>query len=98
MPRQLIVEFEARTVRAATDDHATADTEHLQDLSERFAKVGTRDAHKLSGWAGWIEQGAEEIKNGSLAATCAEFAGSSDVFECRVIMRSKKEGEIPFLK
>ena len=79
---------------ASADDHAALNAERLQDVRERGAKFGARDADKLRGRPRGIEERAEEVEDGAPAALRAKFARGANVTERRVKVRREKESEM----
>src|ERR1051326_5309396 len=77
----------------AADDHGAAHAEGLQHVGHRFTELGTRDAHELGTGPGRVEERAEEIEQGALAARGAELEGGADVLEGRMIFWREEKGE-----
>src|SRR5580692_5861714 len=79
---------------AAADDHGALYAKSLQNAREDGAQRRMRYANELRGGPGGIKERAEEIEDGALAATGADFAGGAGVAHGGIIERREEEGEM----
>jgi len=77
----------------AADDHRTAHAQGLEDAGQRFAQVRARHTDQGRSRPRRVQQRAEEVEDGALAAFGAKLARGDDVPEGRMILRRKEERE-----
>ncbi len=80
-----------------THYHRPPHAERLEHARQRFAQFRPGHPHEHRGGTGRVEQWAEEIEDGALAALGAEFPRGSHVFEGRVInlRKEKRKAVLP---
>ena len=82
----------------SADDHAAPHAQGLQHPGKRRAKVWPRDTDELRYGTSRIQQRPQKIEDRPLTAIGTEAARRSDVFERRMIIWGKEEGEVPLLE
>ena len=78
---------------ASANDHSAPGAERLQCAGHRLAEFRARHADEHRGRARGIQQRAEDVENGALAARGAKFPGGRDVFERRMKIRREEKRE-----
>src|SRR6185437_2750004 len=80
------------------NDHSAARAERLENLRQRLAQFRPGHADQLRAGPGRVEQGAEKVEDGALAAIRAKFARGPDVLEGWMIAWRKEKREVALLK
>ena len=77
-------------------NHGAAQAEGLEDAGQRLAQVRARHADQRRRRLRRVQQRAEEVEDGALAALGAELARRDDVLEGWMVFRRKEESEAVF--
>ena len=78
----------------SADHHAPSNAQRLEHARNWFAQFGARHADQLRAGSRRVQERAEKIEDGPLAAFGAQLARRRNVFESGMIFRREEKGEL----